>query len=132
MKTTAELEQELNLAGYFLRDDRSIREGVEQFKGHKEAYSLHRWPFLRFAVYSGDREWAVKAAHGRIMNCQHRTVIEGPRTPLVHGSAATEECDTCGRYRTLHHKPGPWLSGPVPTETDDEAGELTGLPSRCW
>ena len=64
MKTTAELEQELNAAGYFLRDDRSIREGVEHFKGIEEAYSLYTVPFERHGVFGGPRAWAVRMSHG--------------------------------------------------------------------
>jgi hypothetical protein len=57
------MELELNKAGYFLRDDRPIREGVEAFEGRNEAYSLHtREPFQRHAVYAGSKRWAVLQA----------------------------------------------------------------------
>jgi hypothetical protein len=111
MKTTAELEQELNLKGYFLRDDRSIREGVEQFEGIEEAYSLYTVPFERHGVFGGPRAWAVRMAHAQVFPCEHKNVVEGARTPLVHGTAATEVCADCGQYRTMHHKPGQWRAG---------------------
>jgi hypothetical protein len=122
MKTTAELEQELNLAGYFLRDDRSIREGDPHFKGREEAYSLYTVPFERHGVFGGPRAWAVHAAHGQVFPCEHKEVVEGPRLPLRYGSAATEVCQACGFYRYNLHKWSDWRAGPVRTEPfeDDE------------
>lgn len=67
--TTAEerMERRLNAAGFFLRDDRPIREGVECFKGIEEAYSLHTVnPFRRHHVFGGPRSWAVEQAHNLV------------------------------------------------------------------
>lgn len=115
MKTTTELEQELNLAGYFLRDDRSIREGDPHFKGKEEAYSLYTIPFERHGVFGGPRAWAVRAAHGQVFPCEHEGE-DGPRMPLRHGSAATEVCRKCGFYRYDLHGWSEWRAGPVRTE----------------
>jgi len=60
--STEDQEAAINAAGYFLRDDRSIREGVECFKGIEEAYSLYTLPFERHAVFGGPRSWAVNEA----------------------------------------------------------------------
>lgn len=61
---TAKLEAELNAKGYYLRDDYEIRQGVECFKGHEQAYSLHtKNPFERHAVYAMSRDEAVAMAH---------------------------------------------------------------------
>jgi len=56
-------EKRLNDAGFFLRDDRPIREGVECFEGIEEAYSLYSLPFQRHRVFGGPRTWAVEQAH---------------------------------------------------------------------
>lgn len=61
--TTEQMEQRLNAAGFFLRDDRDIREGVEAFAGIEEAYSLHSLPFQRHRVFGGPRTWAVEQAY---------------------------------------------------------------------
>jgi len=62
--STEEQETELNAAGYFLRNDRPIREGVEMFRGIEEAYSLHTInPFKRYHVFGGPKSWAVKEAY---------------------------------------------------------------------
>ena len=61
------MEARINQAGYFLRDDRPIREGVEAFAGFQEAYSLHTVnPFQRHAVYAGKRDWAVEEAYTHV------------------------------------------------------------------
>jgi hypothetical protein len=53
------------------------------------------------------------------VQCQHAATHEGPRCPLRYGSAATEVCDSCGYWRTMHHMPGPWESPPIPQEKCD-------------
>lgn len=56
-------EKLLNAHGYFLRDDRPIREGSPHFRGIEEAYSLHtRSPFERLLVLGGPKSWAVAEA----------------------------------------------------------------------
>jgi hypothetical protein len=61
--TPYDKEQRLNEAGYFLRDDKPIREGSPHFAGIEEAYSLHTVsPFQRYAVYGGPKSWAVNQA----------------------------------------------------------------------
>ncbi len=59
------------------------------------------------------------------MICTHpvESVKPGPQTPLLWGSAETEVCTLCGAYRTMHHKPGQWQSGPVPPIKDDDDQE---------
>lgn len=52
--------------------------------------------------------------------CSHYQTTDGPRVPLRWGSAPTEVCKLCGCWRTMHHKPGPWLNPPISTERDDE------------
>jgi hypothetical protein len=54
--------------------------------------------------------------------CEHpdEYVIEGPRTPLRYGSAATQICLKCGGYRLNFRYLHNWESGPVPTEEDYE------------
>lgn len=47
---------------------------------------------------------------------------DGPRVPLVYGSAATSMC-ICGSWRTMHHSPGPWY------ETDIR---LALVPDEEW
>lgn len=68
MKTDEELEKELDIAGYFLRDDLEIRTGVEQFKGHEQAYSLfNSATHEREAVYAGKKRWAIEQAHAFVV-----------------------------------------------------------------
>lgn len=61
------MEQYITARGFYLRDDRSIREGDPHFEGVEEAYSLcSRDPFEREAVYGGTREWAVEQAYKQL------------------------------------------------------------------
>lgn len=63
----ANMEERLRDAGYHLRDDREIRTGVEEFKGHEEAYSLFTdRPMERHGVFAGKREWAVQQAYKQV------------------------------------------------------------------
>lgn len=62
------LEQELAIMarGYFLRDDRPIREGGG-FEGREEAYSLfQKSPYERLHVFGGPKSWAVNEAHKHV------------------------------------------------------------------
>jgi hypothetical protein len=54
--------------------------------------------------------------------CEHARRREGPRVPLRHGSAASEICEDCNAWRTMHHGPGRWHPGPIEDhlERDDE------------
>jgi hypothetical protein len=67
------------------------------------------------------RGW-VKLAYDRLFGCPHPPGYreQGPRTPLLYGSAATEVCSLCGKYRYDHHGWSDWEPGPVPTERDEE------------
>lgn len=58
---------------------------------------------------------------GKRAKCEHppEKLSDGPRVPLRWGSGPTQVCE-CGAYRTMHHKPGPWLPGPPHTEPDPE------------
>lgn len=56
-------ESYISARGFGLREDRPIREGVKEFEGCEEAYSLHTlYPFERYYVFAGRREWAVEQA----------------------------------------------------------------------
>lgn len=52
--------------------------------------------------------------------CFHDAIELGPRVPLRYGSAPTEVCKDCGAYRTMHHTPGRWQSGPPDTKMGDD------------
>lgn len=63
---TLELEMALVARGYFLRDDRPIREGGG-FEGREEAYSLfQKSPYERVHVYGGPKAWAVRQAYAEV------------------------------------------------------------------
>lgn len=57
-----EAEVRLNQLGYYLRDDTEFRQGVEEFAGYEEAYSLYTLPFERVHVFACTREEAIRAA----------------------------------------------------------------------
>jgi len=42
--------------------------------------------------------------------CKHpkRVRFNGPRVPAYYGSAPTEICAKCGRWRSTLHNTGPW------------------------
>lgn len=60
----------------------------------------------------------------RLRACPHLDLADGPRLPLVYGSAATLACRTCGAWRDARTPEGTWGSrwrtGPVPPDCDDE------------
>lgn len=59
-----EMQRAMVNAGFFFRDDKEIREGVESFKGAEEAYSLFsRDPLERHRVFAGSLEWATEQAY---------------------------------------------------------------------
>ena len=100
--TPYDKEQRLNEAGYFLRDDKPLREGSPHFAGIEEAYSLHTVnPFQRTAVYGGPKSWAVDQAWREVFKVEpppntlgetvHRTrdrMPEPHQTVLVAGGLA--------------------------------------------
>lgn len=95
--THEEMEQRLNAAGFFLRDDTDIRTGVEAFKGIEEAYSLHTVnPFQRHHVFGGPRTWAIEQAH-----------------KLVFVTYTPQSCNSDGHQlheptRSTHRQPRHW------------------------
>jgi hypothetical protein len=73
-------ELELAVAGFFLRDDRPLREGVPEFKGIEEAYSLHTIkPFHRHHVFGGPKTYAVRQSHILVF-VTYRSNSIGPRS----------------------------------------------------
>jgi len=93
------------------------------------AGKLNRWiGFIQGYCWTQDlfsideMRWHIEnvMVPGAPKKCLHYSITRGPVVPLVHGSAATDICTECGAYRTLHHKPGPWLPGPAITEEDEE------------
>jgi hypothetical protein len=105
-------EKRLNDAGFFLRDDRDIREGVEAFKGIEEAYSLYSLPFRRHHVFGGPRDWAVDRAYSLVFP-QHpqqyeqwlgRRVTKITRKPFKSGSRSNTVKGII-EHPVLKHKP---------------------------
>lgn len=65
--TLDEKEAAIEAAGFSLRDDFEIRQGVPEFEGREEAYSLFRLePYGRVEVFAGTRDWAVEQAFAAV------------------------------------------------------------------
>lgn len=79
-------------------------------------------------VYTQAQLRLVEEANARLTKatgCTHpeEARVEGPRTPLRYGSAATVVCEVCGAYkmdRGLGEGFESWHAGPVPTERDED------------
>lgn len=79
-------------------------------------------------VYTQARLRLVEEENAKVMEttgCDHPRInrMEGPRTPLRFGSAATEVCGVCGAYkmdRGLGEEFETWNIGPVPTQRDED------------
>ena len=56
--------------------------------------------------------------------CLHDIFEDGPRVPLRHGSAPTDQCVMCGAWRTTHHVLGPWRPEDTLAEALIESDEL--------
>jgi hypothetical protein len=54
--------------------------------------------------------------------CEHTETVEGPRTPLLYGTSATEVCKQCGMWRMIFRGNCPWTKPPIP-ENDPEDDE---------
>ena len=86
-----------------------------------ELMLLGAWEIRRLR----DEVERLESARDNPTGCGHNPefVKEGPKVALRWGSGPTEVCGACGMYRTMHHKPGPWLPGPVKPIWEDDYDE---------
>lgn len=67
--------------------------------------------------YKGEPEKVSKTT------CSHPGVKNGPRVPLLHGSAPTAVCTRCGAWRTTLHSFGPWQTDRTVEQAAKESRE---------
>lgn len=97
----------------------TLRPGQYLCRGHG-AYGYGGTPTRAYIDWEASRRYILGTPHRNMpplrppgLYCLHSETKPGARYPLRYGSAATEECQTCGAYRMVGHGISEWEDGPL-------------------